>query len=83
MINILLEGYNIDVTWLYDELKNYIKSYYRVAVIAFSFRDEQAKTLADWNLLYSKENGRFYGGIAGAFASYGISEENITFVIRN
>ena len=80
MINILLEGYNIDVTWLYDELKNYIKSYYRVAVIAFSFRDEQAKTLADWNLLYSKENGRFYGGIAGAFASYGISEENITFI---
>ena len=25
MINILLEGFDIDAPWLYDELKNYIK----------------------------------------------------------
>ena len=25
MINILLEGFDIDAPWLYDELKNYIQ----------------------------------------------------------
>ncbi len=26
MISILLEDYDIDASWLYDEIKNYIKS---------------------------------------------------------
>lgn len=38
MINILLEGFDIDAPWLYDELKNYIKPDHSVAVVAFSFR---------------------------------------------
>lgn len=80
MTNILLEGYDIDAAWLYDELKNYIKPTHSVAVIAFSFRDNRVKSLADWNLLYSKENGKFYGGITRGFVSYGIPECNITFV---
>ena len=80
MINILLEGYDIDAGWLYDELKKYIKPTYSVAVVAFSFRDNRVKSLADWNLLYSKENGKLYNGITGGFASYGIPEENITFI---
>lgn len=44
MFNILLEGYSINEKWLYKELKNYIKSDYTVAVIAFSFRDSIVKT---------------------------------------
>ncbi len=80
MINILLEGYDIDSPWLYDELKKYIKPFHKVAVVAFSFRDSQAKSLADWDLLYSKENGKYYGGIVGGLLSYGISEDNITFI---
>ncbi len=80
MINILLEGYDIDSPWLYDELKKHIKSFHKVAVVAFSFRDSRVKSFEDWNLLYSKENGRFYGGIVGGFLSYGISDENITFI---
>ena len=80
MINILLEGYDIDASWLYDELKKYIKPTHSVAVIAFSFRDSQAKTIEDWNLLYGKENGKFYDGITGGFAAYGVPEENITFI---
>ena len=31
-------------------------------------------------MLYSKENGKFCGGITGGFASYGIPECNISFV---
>ena len=80
MINILFEGYDIDSPWLYDELKKYIKPFHKVAVVAFSFRDGQAKSLADWDLLYSKEKGKYYGGIVGGLLSYGISEDNITFI---
>ncbi len=80
MINILLEGYDIDSPWLYDELKKYTKPFHKVAVVAFSFRDSQAKSCADWDLLYGKESGKFYGGIVGGFASYGVSENNITFI---
>ena len=61
-------------------MKNYIKPNHTVAVIAFSFRDNRVKSLEDWNLLYSKENGKFYSGITSGFASYGIPECNVTFV---
>lgn len=80
MVNILLEGYEIDAPWLYEELKKYIKPINKVAVVAFSFRDSRVKSLADWNILYSKEDGRFYGGIVNGFTAYGIHEENISFV---
>ena len=80
MINILLEGYDIDSPWLYDELKKYMQPTHRVVVIAFSFRDSRVKSLADWNCLYSKSNGRFYGGIVSGFTAYGISEENVSFI---
>lgn len=80
MINILLEGYEINAPWLYDDLKKYILPNYSVAVVAFSFRDSEVKNSTDWNLLYSKEKGIYYNGIVGGFAAYGISENNITFV---
>ena len=80
MTNILLEGYDINAPWLYETLKNYIKPNLSVAVVAFSFRDKRVKSLEDWNQLYSKENGKFYGGIVGGFASYGISENDISFI---
>lgn len=80
MTNILLEGYDIGAAWLYDELKNYIKPNHSVAIVAFSFRDNRVKSLIDWNLLYGKEHGKYYDGIIGGFASYGISEDHITFI---
>ncbi len=33
MINILLEGYDIDVIWLYDTLKNHIKQLIRLLLL--------------------------------------------------
>ena len=80
MVNILLEGYDINANWLYDELKEYIKPTHSVAVVAFSFRDNEVRSIKDWNSLYSKENGKYYKGITGGFAAYGIPEGNITFV---
>ena len=80
MINILLEGYDLDAEWLYNDLKTYIKPNYKVAVVAFSFRDSRVKNSDDWASLYSKEKGKFYEGIVNAFSSYGIREENITFL---
>ena len=80
MINILLEGYDINADWLYDDLKKYILPNDSVTVVAFSFRDSEVKNSADWNLLYSKENSIYYNGIVGGFTAYGISENNITFL---
>ncbi len=80
MINILLEGYDIDAPWLYGELKNYIKPEFSVAVLAFSFRDSRVRCLDDWNNLYGKEGGKYYSGIVGGFTAYGIPAENICFI---
>lgn len=80
MINILLEGYDIDAPWLYPDLKPYIQPHHRVAVVAFSFRDYRVKSLSDWNALYSPDHGKFYPGIVGKFASYGIPEHHISFL---
>lgn len=52
MISILLEGFDIDAPWLYDELKNYIKPSHSVAVVEFSFRDNRVKSMPDWYVLY-------------------------------
>lgn len=80
MINILLEGYDINAPWLYKNLKNYIMPDYSVAVVAFSFRDSEVKSLSDWNDLYGKENSMYYNGIVSGFTAYGISENNISFI---
>lgn len=80
MVNILLEGYDINAPWLYPDLKPYIQPHHRVAVVAFSFREDRVKSLADWDALYSPGHGKFYAGIVGGFAAYGIPEEQISFL---
>lgn len=80
MVNILLEGYDIAAPYLKGELSKHIKPKHSVAVVALSFRDNRVKSLEDWNHLYSKESGIYYGGIIGGFTAYGAAEENITFI---
>ncbi len=79
MINILLEGYNIDAPYLYDELKQILLPHYTVAVVAFSFRDDRFRDPTDWNALYGV-GGFYYNGIVDSFGSYGIPEDHITFL---
>ena len=45
MTNILLEGYDIDAPWLFNDLQKYIHPDDKVAVVAFSFRDNRVKKL--------------------------------------
>ena len=80
MVNILLEGYDIDAPWLYGALRPHIRPTDRVAVVAFSFRDNRIKNAADLDRLYSRENGMYYDGITGGFAAYGIPPEQVTFL---
>jgi len=80
LVNILLEGYDIAAPYLRDELSKHIKPEHSVTVVALSFRDNRVKSLEDWNRLYSKESGIYYGGIVGGFTAYGVAEENITFI---
>ena len=80
MVNILLDYYDINNPWLFDTLKNYIKPQSKVAIIAFSFRDNQVKNLMDWNALYSKNGGKYYGGLVNALMTYGIDEDNVEFL---
>ncbi len=80
MVNILLEGYDIDAPWLYPALRPYIRPTDTVAVVAFSFRDSRVKNAGDWDRLYSREKGMYYGGITGGFAPYGIPEEQVAFL---
>lgn len=80
MVNILLEGFDIDAPWLYGELRKYIKPDHSVAVVAFSFRDNRIKSQSDWEASYGREDGKYYGGIVGGFAAYGIPEDKITFI---
>ena len=54
MVNILLEGFDINAPYLYAELKNYILPNYSVAVVPFSFRDNDVKNAEEWEFLYSE-----------------------------
>ena len=80
MVNILLEGFDIDAQWLMPELKKYLKAGSKVAVVAFSFRDLQAQNAADWDRLYAKDGGMYYGGMVNALTAYGMAEDDIAFV---
>lgn len=80
MINILLEGYDINAPWLMDSLKLYIKPFHKAAIIALAFRDTCVKNLDDWNALYEKNQGCYYSGIVGSLADYGIPESQIGFI---
>ena len=80
MTNILLEGYDINAPYLFDEVTKHIKPHHYVAVVALSFRDRVVRNLSDWNDLYSPESGMYYSGITSGFAAYGIPAENITFL---
>ncbi|MBO4354547.1 MAG: peptidase S51, partial [Clostridia bacterium] len=80
MTNILLEGYEINAPWLFDSLKDYIRPFQKVVIIALAFRDTRVKNLDDWNALYEKDHGCYYSGIVGSLADYGIPESQIEFI---
>ena len=78
MVNILLNYYNFDESWAYDEIKPFLINK-KVAVIPLSFRDNQAWDNQSWQALFGK-NGEKYQTIINPFFAYGISEEDICWI---
>ncbi len=80
MTNILLESPLIGEGWIFEALKAYLLPTYKVAVIALSFSAEQVSSPEMWEACYGKGKGQFYDDIVNGLLSYGISEENISFL---
>lgn len=80
MINILLSRYNFDETWCYERLKDIIKSNYRVLVVPLSFDDRKISSDEDWQKSYNPNYGKYYKEVVSPFASYGIREEDISWI---
>jgi len=80
VINILLEGFDIDAEWLMPELGRYLLPGMKAAIVALSFRYSQAHDAESWNALYSRDGGRYYAGMVNALCAYGIREDDISFV---
>lgn len=80
MINILANAYNIDADWCFETLQKYIKSDHKIAIIPFSFREEQINSEETWQEYYNDNSGLYYEGVTGAFERFGISKDHIKWV---
>ena len=80
MVNIFVESYDLTKEYLRKQLAEYITPESRVAVIAFSFRESQISSAQEWDALYSRDGGRYYGGIVRPLLAYGVAEENVRFI---
>ena len=79
MTNILLDILNIDTEPFSSAVQKYIKPADKVCVVAFSFNDS-VKGVEDWDRLYRKGDGYYYGSVITPLAAHGIDEDNVTFV---
>jgi peptidase E len=80
MVNILLDGIDLDAPYLAEALREYIRPEHRIVYVAFSFKDAKVRSPQDWDRLYSPEQGIYYESLTGSFAAFGIPKEHITFV---
>ena len=79
-MNILLDGLDFDKGWAYESLKNIIKPEYKVTIIPFSFHEKWIKNSEEWERSYNKLNGEYYADIISPFLTYGINENEITWI---
>lgn len=80
MVNIFVESYDLTKEYLRKQLAEYITPESRVAVVAFSFRESQISSAQEWDALYSRDGGRYYGSIVRPLLAYGVAEENVRFI---
>lgn len=80
MVNIFVEDYDLTAEYLREPLKKHIRPGMKAAVAAFSFRENQVANAAEWDALYSRERGRYYGGIVQPLLAYGIAEDDVRFI---
>ncbi|MCD4826349.1 MAG: Type 1 glutamine amidotransferase-like domain-containing protein [Acholeplasmataceae bacterium] len=79
MTHILLSRGIIGNAEMVDELKDIIKSEFRVCIIAFSFFDKHINSKEAYDLYY-KKGGEYYQKMIDSFAPYGIKENQISWV---
>jgi peptidase E len=79
MINILTNWYNFHEKWAFDTLKQYITPAKTVAVMPLAYRHREVHSNKTWQRLYG-DAGIKYNDIITPFLTYGISQENITFL---
>lgn len=79
MVNMLFSLYNFHEHWAKDAVAKYINYEDKVLIIPFSF-GEKIKNHMDWNSAYDKECGTYYKSVVMPFLSYGIKEENISWI---
>ncbi|WP_346886972.1 Type 1 glutamine amidotransferase-like domain-containing protein [Clostridium sp. UBA1056] len=79
MVNMLFSLYNFHEKWVKDEVKKYINYNDKVLIIPFSF-GEKISNHTEWQCAYNREDGAYYKSIVLPFLSYGIKEENISWI---
>lgn len=78
MIHVLFDCPNIDD--FYEDLRDYFSPEQKVAVVAFSFYDDYVTDADSWEKVYGKGVGRCYFETVEPLGTFGIPEENITFI---
>lgn len=79
MVNMLFSLYNFHEHWAKDVVAKYINYKDKVLIIPFSFGDKM-KNHMDWHNAYDKECGTYYKSVVMPFLSYGVKEENISWI---
>lgn len=79
MVNMLFSLYNFHEKWARDEVKKYINYNDKILIAPFSF-GEKISNHMEWQCAYNKEDGGYYESIILPFSSYGIKEENISWI---
>lgn len=72
--------YKIHDDWSKDFYRDYINENDKVCVLEFSFRETQIFNEEEWLSIYGPIEGSYYKGIGKSYMTFGIKEDNISFV---
>ena len=77
MLNIILNTYNFNNPYYYEQLKKYLKPGMRVVICPFAHEIRYFTQESSFNELYHVEYGKDYKILSRAFHDYGIEKEHI------
>lgn len=80
MVHILFDRLDFSADFLYQTFRHYLHLGDTVVIPAFSYRDSDVHSLADWNRLYNPRDGLYYHAMTGPFLRYGIPESQIHWI---
>lgn len=80
MTTALINYYNFNEQWAYDHLLPYIQPHSKVTVLSLAYRDAEVSCHDSWCDKYAV-GGTHYDKIIAPFVDFGISVDNITWVM--